>query len=108
MNRHDFNEKDWRLFKSKIAEWQESFMDRLNKEYIDLLSGDANASDKFWKLDRRIRSDKKKAGVQLNMSRSSMIFHLVSLVNEGAITLADLEMFSETLQETVKSMLGIQ
>ena len=33
----------------------ERYMDRLNKEYIELLSGDGDAADKFWelKLDAR-------------------------------------------------------
>lgn len=60
-----FTEKDWKLFRSKIADWQESFMDRLNGEYIAILSEDANPSDKFWKLDKRIKEDRKKAGVQV-------------------------------------------
>ena len=47
MNR--FSEKDWKLFRSKIAGWQESYMDKLNKEYIEILSGEGNLSDKFWK-----------------------------------------------------------
>lgn len=32
MNR--FSEKDWKLFRSKIADWQEAYMEKLNKEYI--------------------------------------------------------------------------
>ncbi len=47
MNR--FSEKDWKLFRSKIAGWQESYMDKLNKEYIEILSGEGNLSYKFWK-----------------------------------------------------------
>lgn len=42
-----FTEKDWKLFRSKIADWQESYMDKLNREYIAILSEDANPSDKF-------------------------------------------------------------
>lgn len=52
MNR--FSEKDWKLFRSKIAGWQEVYMNKLNKEYIEILSGDGNPSDKFWKLEERI------------------------------------------------------
>ena len=37
MNR--FSEKDWKLFRSKIADWQEAYMEKLNREYINLLSG---------------------------------------------------------------------
>ncbi len=39
-------------------------MERLNREYIELLNTDEEASEKFWKLDKRIRNDKKKCGVQ--------------------------------------------
>ena len=57
MNR--FSEKDWKIFRSKIAGWQEAYMDKLNKEYVAILSGDGNASEKFWKLEKRIKEDKK-------------------------------------------------
>ena len=47
------NEKDWKLFRSRIPDWQEAYMDRLNHEYIELLSGEGNPSDKFWALEER-------------------------------------------------------
>ena len=43
-----FSEKDWKIFRSKIAGWQEAYMDKLNKEYIKILSGDGKPSEKFW------------------------------------------------------------
>ena len=76
-------------------------MDRLNREYIAILSEDANPSDKFWKLDKRIKEDRKKAGVQVRMSRSNLIYNIISLINEGAISFEDLVDFSEGLKETV-------
>lgn len=45
MERMGFPEKDWKLFRSRVSGWQEAYMDRLNKEYIELLSGEGNASD---------------------------------------------------------------
>lgn len=98
-----YTKKDWTLFKNKIADWQESYMNRLNKEYIELLSEDANPSDKFWRLDKRIKEDKKKTGVQLEMSRSNLIYNIISLINEGAINCEDLEEFSDDLKETVNA-----
>ena len=98
-----FTKKDWALYKSKIADWQESYMNRLNKEYIELLSKDANPSDKFWRLDKRIKEDRKKTGVQLEMSRSNLIYNIISLMNEGAISYEDLEEFSDELKETVSA-----
>lgn len=105
MQEQRFTEKDWKLFRSKIVDWQESFMDRLNTEYIAILSEDASPSDKFWKLDKRIKEDKKKAGVQLRMSRSNLIYNIMSLLNEGAISFEDLEDFSDRLKETVGAFL---
>lgn len=47
-----FSEKDWKLFRRKIVDWQEAYMEKLNREYIELLSGEGNASDKFWALEQ--------------------------------------------------------
>lgn len=38
MPERGFTEKDWKLFRNKISDWQEAYMDKLNKEYIELLS----------------------------------------------------------------------
>ena len=56
------NEADWKLLRSRLPGWQEAYMDRLNKEYIELLSGPGTASDKFWELEKRIRQNKKAIG----------------------------------------------
>ena len=100
MQEQRFTKRDWTLFKNKIADWQESYMDRLNKEYIELLSEDTNPSEKFWRLDKRIKEDRKKTGVQLEMSRSSLINNIISLINDGAISFENLEEFSDELKET--------
>jgi len=97
--------KDWIIFKNKIANWQEAYMDRLNKEYIELLSEDANPSEKFWRLDKRLKEDRKKTGVQLEMSRSNLIYNITSLINDGAISFEDLEEFSNELKETVRAFI---
>jgi len=102
MQERGFTEKDWKLFRSKIVDWQEAYMDRLGKEYIALLSEDANPSDKFWRLEERIKKDKKKTGVRAEMSRSNLIYNIISLMNEGAIGFEDLEEFSDQLKETVR------
>ena len=102
MQERGFTEKDWKLFRSKIAEWQEAYIVRLNKEYIELLSEDANPSDKFWSLEERIKKDKQKTGVRAEMSRSNLIYNIISLMNEGAIRFEDLEEFSDQLRETVR------
>ena len=61
------------------------------KEYIDMLNGNGNASDKFWELEERIKKDKKHPGVMIELSKGNMIFYIVALINSGVITTADLE-----------------
>ena len=101
-----FSEKDWKIFRNKISDWKEAYMEKLNKEYVALLSGKGNASDKFWKLEKRIREDKKDCGVQCEMSRSNQFYIMLSLLNEGAITFDDLEDFSDDLKDTMKHFAG--
>ena len=99
-----FSEKDWKIFRSKIAGWQEAYMDKPNKEYIGILSGDGNPSEKFWALEKRIKKDKKDCGVQCEMSRSIQFYIMLSLLNEGAITMED---FSDDLKEIIQHFAGI-
>ena len=102
-----FSEKDWKLFRNKISDWKEAYMEKLNKEYVALLSGKGNASDKFWKLEKRIREDKKDCGVQCEMSRSNQFYIMLSLLNEGAISMEDLEDFSDDLKEIMQHFSGL-
>ncbi len=96
---------DWKLFRVRIGDWQESYMERLVKEYVKLLGGAENASDKFWKLEERIKKDKKHPGVMLELSKGNMIFDIVALINSGVITTADLEDFSDELKENIDFLL---
>ncbi len=100
-----FNEKDWKLFKSKIPEWQEAYMDRLNRKYITLLSADGLASEKFWALEKKIRTDKRSAGVVIEMGRSLMEQNIISLLCENVITIEDLSEFSDELQAKMRFVL---
>ena len=49
---HEVTESDWKLFRKKLPGWQEAYMDKLNQEYIQLLTGTGDASDKFWELEK--------------------------------------------------------
>ena len=101
----EISKSDWKLFRARIAEWQENYMERLVKEYIDMLNGNGNASDKFWELEERIKKDKKHPGVMLELSKGNMIFDIVALINSGVITAADLEGFSDELRKNVEFLL---
>ncbi len=101
----EVSKNDWKLFRTRIAVWQEAYMECLVKEYIDLLSGAENASDKFCKLEERVKKDKKHPGVMLELSKGDMIFDIVALINQGVITTEDLEGFSDELREKVNFIL---
>ena len=82
-------EHDWKLFRKKIPDWQEAYMERLAKEYILLLQSDKAASSKFWELEKRIKQDKNSLGVRVEMRRSTAISNIVSLVVDEVISLED-------------------
>ena len=99
----EISKSDWKLYREKIADWQENYMDRLNKEYIALLSAEnKNASDKFWELEKKIKKDRRHPGVIIEMSKSNAIFDIASLISLDVITYDDLTDFSEDLQQAVK------
>ena len=98
----EVSKKDWKLYREKIGEWQESYMDRLCKEYVQLLQSDAASSERFWALEERIKEDKRRPGVRIELRKGDMIFDLVRLIREEVITIDDLSEFSEDMQDGVK------
>ena len=102
----EISKSDWKLYRKKIADWQENFMSRLNNEYIALLSADDKiASDKFWELEKRIKDDRRHPGVIIEMSKSNAVFDIVRLIKLDVITYDDLADFSDDLQQAVKALL---
>ena len=81
-------------------------MGRLVNEYMEVLKGEGNASDKFWELEERIKKDKKHPGVIVEMSKGNMIFDIIALINADVITFEDLEDFSDELKEQVKFIIS--
>lgn len=98
----EISKHDWALYRRKMPVWQENYMEHLCKEYAEILTSDEQASDRFWMLWERIKEDRKSTGVIARMTRSSVIFNMVDLIREGAITVEDLAEFSEELQERVR------
>ena len=103
----DVNEKDWKLFRKYLPDWQENYMEKLIKDYIEFLKGDGLASDKFWELEKKIKKDKKNPGVLLqDVRRSNFHMHLPSLVRCEVISMDDLEEFSDETRETIERMVS--
>jgi hypothetical protein len=95
-------EPDWKLFRKKVPNWQERYMEKLNREYIELLTNEnETASAKFWKLEKQIREDRKSLGVIIDMRRSTAVHNIISLLYNEVITLEDLKDFSAELQDAV-------
>ena len=100
------SKEDWKLFRSKIPGWQEAYMERLNKEYIQILSSEGKASDKFWALEKRVNQDKRSPGVIVQLRRRDMPIQLTALLRDDVIERDDLKEFSPELQEYIGFLLG--
>ena len=101
----EISKRDWKLFRERVPDWQEHYMERLTKEYIELLSSPGNASDHFWELEERIKMDKKHPGVLLELRKSEAIWDIARFVKLKVITLTDLEGFGDELIEAVQLIL---
>ena len=98
---NQIEEKDWKLYREKLPEWQEAYMERLIKEYVELLNSDKAASEKFWALDKRIRADRQSLGVRIIEERRSKLQNILTgLIIEHVISVDDLQDFSEELRES--------
>ncbi len=94
---------DWKMFKERLPGWQEKFMCELVKQYSKMLNDKTlSPPDKFWGLEKRLKKDKRLTGVSCEMSKSDVVWNLISLYREGAITIEDLDGFSDKLVERVK------
>lgn len=98
----EISKKDWKLFQEKLPIWQDAFMGKLNQEYIAILNKGGNPSDLFWELEKRIKQDKRRPGVSMEMQKQYLLYNLSSLIVDGAITLDDLDGFSEELKDGVR------
>lgn len=104
----EVSKRDWKLFREKIGGWQENYMELLAHEYIALLqSTDKHPSEKFWELDERIQTDKRAPGVHLELNKDNIYWDIARLIYDKAITINDLDDFSDELKESVKKILNV-
>lgn len=101
-------EEDWKLFRKKVPQWQENYMERLLGEYRAIISQERQPSERFWALYQRMRKDSSNPGVQIRMSRSKMRDNVLHLLLCGVIGLSDLEGFSLELREDMEKQLEIE
>ena len=99
----NYPKSDWKRFRSKITDWQEKYMEKLCKAYVDILSAGGSSAKRFWTVEERIKEDKRKVGVRAKMRRSLLLDNIVSLIHEGAISMEDLDGFSEELKRAAEA-----
>ena len=98
---YEVKESDWKIFRKRVPRWQEDYMKKLNKEYIEILSRDGSAAQNFWDLENRVFKDKRSVDVVIDMRRSKMLINILDLLEDHVINLEDLDEFSEELRKEV-------
>ena len=101
----EVSKKDWKLYREKLSDWQEMYMEKLIASYIKYLQSKEPASTKFWELEKKIKRDRKNPGVLIELNKQDMPFDLIRLIHEGVITINDLDEFSDDLKEIVHFLL---
>lgn len=102
----EISKADWKLYRARVSEWQEHYMEQLNKEYVELLTSPGNASDHFWELEKRIKQDKKHPGVLIELRKLTALCDIAYFVRDKVITMDELEGFSADLIDAVKLILS--
>ncbi len=93
---------DWKLYRELLPKWQENHMAKLCDEYAAILTGKDRGSEAFWIIERRIRNDKKRPGVMVEVEKSEMDFTILRLLHDKVIQMKDLEGFSTELKERIE------
>ena len=95
------NESDWKLFRKRLPGWQERHMQALLDEYAAIIAANEKPSSRFWKLEKRLRKDVRHVGVCATMKRSTLLRNLRELFREKAITMEDLDGFSDDVKRYI-------
>lgn len=101
----EVSKQDWKLFRERLPGWQEAYMERLCREYIELLRQDEPASSRFWGLHDRIKEDRRLPGVRMTLNKRNLPYDLQRLIYDEVITMDDLDGFSQELRETVQYLI---
>ena len=81
-------------------------MERLIKKYMELLSAPGDPAERFWALEKRIKTDRKHPGVIIELRKSEAIWDIAMFVREQVINLKDLDGFSQELIDSVNEILN--
>jgi len=102
MMNYEPTKADWKLYREKLPEWQENYMAKLCNEYAAILTGSGRGSDAFWEIEKRLKQDKKRPGVMVEVKRSEMVWTIIGLLQDGAIQMSNLDEFSDDLKDRIR------
>lgn len=96
---------DWKLFQTLLPAWQERYMTRLCDEYAAILTGPDRGPKAFWMVEKRLKKDRKRPDVSVTLEKEEMPYIIIDLLRDGAITLKELDGFSDGLKEMLDYLL---
>lgn len=103
---YELTASDWELCCEYAKKWQEHYIDRLIQGYIIMLNSDEKAENRFRKLEKQVMEDRNKPGVVIQLQRAEAIWNIAALVEQGVITLEELNGFNPKMIDAIKHILS--
>ncbi len=96
-------ESDWKIFRKRVPEWRERYLQTKNKEIIGILSDkNKTPTEQFWDTKKKMDEEARILVDCLDgHSRSKMDWYLLLMYRYGLINNDDLKEFSKELRENL-------
>ncbi len=106
----NFQESDWKLFRSKLDVLREKFLTNKNIELAKYLTDPSKtATEQFWNTFEQMKDIETILKQCLEgYSRSDMFLHILAMYKHGMMADEDLYQFSDEIQKNVQSFLEIE
>lgn len=99
---YELTKSEWKLLQERVPIWQERYMEKLLKGYVELIENAEVASSVFWELEKKIKADKKHPGVVVELRKSEVLFLLRTYLNDSVIGFEDLDGFRDELKDFLR------
>lgn len=101
-------ESDWKVYRKRVPDWRERYLDRKNQEIVELLTDrEGTPTERFWKTLKKMKEEKHTLVECFDPhSRSRMLISLFLMHRHGIIDDADLNEFSTELQEWIRTSIS--
>ena len=96
-------ESDWKIFRKRVPEWRERYLNVKNQEIIAVLTDkNKTPTEQFWDAKEKMKEEARILVDCLDgHSRSKMLYYLILMYRHGLIQDVDLEEFSQELREQI-------